>query len=300
MTTTAELLTALQSIDKRAERTADENVIATYVDDPSMVGALMSPDNGIISGRRGTGKTHALRFLAETRRKAGDVVVYIDMEQDIGSTEGRYVDTSLSLEERATRLVVDVLSIVHEHFLEAAFNGRADASIDILDRMMDQFQEVIVRKEITYTDTKEGTNTTQDSVKLGLTNSGLSAGLDAQQITGSATKQVFSASGPVRHRVSFGGMTRLVRQFLETFNSKRIWILLDEWSGVPVELQPFLAEMLRKLFFGLPTVTVRIGAIPHRSNWRIASEHGQYLGVEVGAELFALLATEVTSLLARN
>ena len=52
MVTTAELLTALQAIDKRAERTADESVIATYVDDPSLVGALTTSDNGIVSGRR--------------------------------------------------------------------------------------------------------------------------------------------------------------------------------------------------------------------------------------------------------
>ena len=130
MATTAELLTALQAIDKRAERTADEYVITTYVDDPSLIGALTASDNGIILGRRGTGKTHALKYLAETRRKSGECVVYIDMEQDIGSTEGRYVDTSLSLAERATRLVVDVLSIVHDAFLEAAFSGHADASLD--------------------------------------------------------------------------------------------------------------------------------------------------------------------------
>ena len=91
MATTGELLTALQAIDKRAERTADEYVISTYVDDLSLIGALTASDNGIISGRRGTGKTHALKYLAETRRKSGDCVVYIDMEQDIGSTEGRYV-----------------------------------------------------------------------------------------------------------------------------------------------------------------------------------------------------------------
>lgn len=289
MPTTAELLTALQAIDKRAERTADDSVIATYVDDPSLVGALTASDNGIVSGRRGTGKTHALKYLAETRRQADESVIYIDMEQDIGSTEGRYVDTSLSLEERATRLVVDVLSLVHDAFLEAAFNGQADAGIELLDRMMDHFQEVVVRKEITQSGTLRDSQTAQDTAKLGLGEAGLSLGLDAQTTSGRSAEETVTGSGQVRHRISFGGVSGLMRQFLEGFASKRFWILLDEWSGIPVDLQPFLAEMLRKLFFGVPQVTVRIGAIPHRSKWYIPGEQGQYLGIEVGAELFWLL-----------
>lgn len=289
MVTTAELLAALQAIDKRAERTADEYVVATYVDDPSLVGALAASDNGFISGRRGTGKTHALKYLAETRRAIGDTVVYIDMEQDIGSTEGRYVDTALSLEERATRLVVDVLSIVHDAFLEAAFNNRADASIELLERMMDHFQEVVVRREVTQSGTLRDSEKVVDRTSIGLNIRNPTVGSDTGTTTGRTTEQTVTGSGQVRHRISFGGVSGLMRQFLQGFTSKRFWILLDEWSGVPLDLQPFLAEMLRKLFFGIPQVTVRIGAIPHRSNWRIPGEQGQYLGVEVGAELFSLL-----------
>lgn len=289
MVTTAEVLAALQAIDKRAERTADEHVVATYVNDPSLVGALAASDNGTISGRRGTGKTHALKYLAETRREIGDTVVYIDMEQDIGSTEGRYVDTTLSIEERATRLVVDVLSIVHDAFLEAAFSGKADAGIELLDRMMDHFQEVVVRREVTQAGTVRDSQTVEDKAKVGLSLGNATAGLDTQTTTGRAIEETVSGSGVVRHRISFGGVTSLMRKFLEGFDSKRFWILLDEWSNIPLDLQPFLAEMLRKLFFGIPQVTIRIGAIPHRSNWRIAGEQGQYLGVEIGAELFSLL-----------
>ncbi len=289
MATTRELLTALQAIDKRAERTADEYVVATYVDDSSLVGALTTTDNGIISGRRGTGKTHALKYLAETRRSLSDTVVYIDMEQDIGSTEGRYVDASLSLEERATRLVVDVLSIVHDAFLEAAFQGGADAGIELLDQMMDHFREVVVKKEITQSGTVKESENVKDAAKLGLGAQGLSAGLGVEAATGHSSELTESGSGSLRHRISFGGVNGLMRRFLASMGPKRFWILLDEWSGVPLDLQPFLAEMLRKLFFGLPQVTVRIGAIPHRSNWRIPGEQGQYLGVEVGAELFPLL-----------
>ena len=56
-----------------------------------------------------------------------------------------------------------------------------------------------------------------------------------------------------------------------------------------MDLQPYLAEMLRRLFFAIPKVSVRIAAIPHRTSWRLTREGGGYIGVEVGAELFPIL-----------
>lgn len=279
---TSDLLRALQEIDKRAERTPDEYVISTYVDEPSLVGALFASDNGVVFGRRGTGKTHALKYLAEIRRQMGDFVVYIDMEQDIGSTEGRYVDQTLSVEERATRLVVDILSIVHERLLEDAFEGDTTVLIDTFDRALDHFSEVVVVKEVEQTTqhsdsiSAEGAAGLTLSVKPSLTLNGKD-NATASTASGSTTK------------IHFGGLTAAFKDAIRQHRAPRCWILLDEWSGVPLDLQPFLAEMLRRLFFGLPKVTVRIGAIAHRSNFRVADGQGQYLGVEVGPELFALL-----------
>lgn len=141
------LLSALQEVEKRAERVSEDDVLATYVNVESLTAALGAKDNGIVFGRRGTGKTHALKYVALTEREKGNRVVYIDMEQDVGSTEGRYADPNLSISERATRLVVDVLSIVHTRLLEAAFAGDIKVQIDVLDRMLDHFQEVLVAQE---------------------------------------------------------------------------------------------------------------------------------------------------------
>jgi hypothetical protein len=82
----------------------------------------------------------------------------------------------------------------------------------------------------------------------------------------------------------------LMKKAIIAHPAQRFWLLFDEWSGLPLDLQPILAEMLRRLFFGLPKVTVRIAAIPHRSSWRVLRVDGNgYIGVEVGSELFPLL-----------
>lgn len=289
------LLTALQEVEKRAERVSEDDVLATYVNVESLTAALSARDNGVVFGRRGTGKTHALKYVAQTEREKGNRVVYIDMEQDVGSTEGRYADPNLSISERATRLVVDVLSIVHTQLLEAAFAGDVKVQIDELDRMLDHFQEVLVAQEAEQEDTRTdrwahgsakdaGVGWTPGggppSLKVAVRSTHETAGED-----GVRTRQ----TGVIRHRIHFGGVTQSMRQAIEADDARRFWLLIDEWSGIPIDLQPYLAEMLRRLFFGIPKVSVRIAAIPHRSEWRIAGERGNYIGVEVGAELFPLL-----------
>jgi hypothetical protein len=287
---TIDLLRALQEVEKRAERVSDEHVVATYVDAGSLVNALATRDNGVVFGRRGTGKTHALKYLAETQRTKGNFVVYIDMEQDTGSTEGRYGDPSLSFAERATRLVVDVLGIIHDRLLEDAFAGRTKAQIDLLERALDHFGEVLVVRDVEQELTGAQESLGSDNVGLKLTPN--SIGINAE--SGSSRRESegvrSKATGSLRHRIHFGAVGDVLRRVLKEHEAERCWIIFDEWSGVPLDLQPYLGEMLRRLFFGIPKVSVRIASIPHRTQWRVPGlTPGDYVGLEIGAELFPLL-----------
>jgi hypothetical protein len=165
---TRDLLHALQEIEKRAERGSDEHVIKTYVDEGALVTALVTRDNGIIYGRRGTGKTHALRYLAETRRGAGDFVVYIDVEQDLGSTGSIYSDTAIPLAERATRLLVDVIGIIHTRLLEDAFEAESEMQVELLDKMLDHFSEVVVSGDVETEETATVEQSRSSSSAAGL------------------------------------------------------------------------------------------------------------------------------------
>ena len=65
------LLSALQEVEKRAERVSEDDVLATYVNVESLTAALGAKDTGIVFGRRGTGKTHALKNVTQTERRIG-------------------------------------------------------------------------------------------------------------------------------------------------------------------------------------------------------------------------------------
>lgn len=98
--------TAIASLIKRAESEAVQSVTSSFIDIAGVLGIISSRESQIIYGRRGTGKTHALRYLEETLSRAGEAVAYLELSR-LGSNQSAYGDPSLSLSERGSRLLVD-------------------------------------------------------------------------------------------------------------------------------------------------------------------------------------------------
>src|SRR5207245_1849085 len=103
---------ALINLNKRAERSSNEILVSNFVDSEPLFELLSTKNNQVIYGRRGTGKTHALKYLAETVGRSGEHAVYVDL-RSIGSNSSIYSDTSRSLADRAATLIVDVLQAVY-------------------------------------------------------------------------------------------------------------------------------------------------------------------------------------------
>jgi hypothetical protein len=94
-------------------------------------------------------------------------------------------------------------------------------------------------------------------------------------------------SGTARNRVHFGRVGQAFKEVLARISPRRLWILLDEWSVVPLELQPYLADLLRRSLLPHRGLTVKIGAIEQRTRLHISSGGGEYVGIEVGADVTA-------------
>jgi hypothetical protein len=102
-----------------------KTLIQTFVDLGALIPVLLSRDHQIVYGRRGTGKTHALLYVAERLKADGTVPVYVDLRA-MGSSGGMYADAQIPLTQRATRLLLDVLGTVHEYLLEEAVTADLD------------------------------------------------------------------------------------------------------------------------------------------------------------------------------
>lgn len=94
-------------------------------------------------------------------------------------------------------------------------------------------------------------------------------------------------AGQEQHVVHFGSTAQAFARLLERLPGRRFWLLMDEWSVVPLELQPLLADFIRRCLLPVAGVVVKIAAIEQRSRFRVKNQDGDYLGIELGADMSA-------------
>ncbi|RLL43909.1 hypothetical protein D8M04_13475 [Oceanobacillus piezotolerans] len=286
----------LLKLVKRAEKYSKDHLVNTFVDTGALATLLTTIDNQILYGRRGTGKTHALAYLSNVADGQGDYVVDIDMS-NIGSTGGIYGSFDIPVTERATRLLVDTLIQIHENLLNKVMddvNKELDPNLlPLLDELADALSQVYVEgsTEITQGYDREYQDTTNDSIDGSVNKKGIELNLSMQQTTNQRHNQSVSKmqSGVIRHRVHFGSVQSVMKKILKKLNGKRLWILIDEWSEIPLELQPYLADLLRRSIFPLSDITVKIAAIEQRSKFKSKSTNRDYIGLEIGGDASAIL-----------
>jgi hypothetical protein len=284
---------ALLRLPKRAESSDRAKLVETFVDTGALVTLVASNDHQVIFGRRGTGKTHALLYLADLVSKKGDLVVYIDM-RTIGSTGGLYADTSVPLSERATRLLADTLAAIHEGLLSAALSGD---SLDLsqvgptLDLLASACTEVVVTgpvdEELMVESTASSSTTASASLSADKAGPKVQLSMGEELKTGELGRSRVAVSGERRHRVHFGAVGSALTKLTSALSPQRLWVLLDEWSVVPLDLQPYLADLIRRAVLPVQRATLKIAAIEQRSNFQIAGLRGDYVGIELGADMSA-------------
>lgn len=71
------LNTAFLKISRRAETYDRAQLVATFVDIGALFTLLSNRDHQVLYGRRGTGKTHALYYLADSVEAKGDLSVQL-------------------------------------------------------------------------------------------------------------------------------------------------------------------------------------------------------------------------------
>ena len=285
---------AFLHIQRRAEQSDPLILAETFVDIGPMFTMLSSVDHQIIYGRRGTGKTHILTALADQVRRRGNLPIFLDM-RTIGSTGGIYADESISIAERGTRLLLDTLGVMHEALVDYVLQCSDSMpdfdptqSFALLDRLATEIgQSVRVVGSVQVSTTVDAEQTGTESTGAGVSVSAVPA-LNLR--TGSTRQQSLRVgenvqrAGIEQHRVHFGAVSQLLRRLVESIPADRIWLLMDEWSSVPLDLQPLLADLVRRSIFPVAGITVKIGAIERRANFRVLLPGGDHLGIEVGAD----------------
>ena len=282
--------TAFVGISRRAESVDRKTLVQTFVDLGPLIPVLSSRDHQIVYGRRGTGKTHALLYVAEQRRAAQIMPVYIDLRKT-GSSGGMYADTQIPVTQRATRLLLDVLGSLHETFIEHVITAEMDLAAwgPILDNFAQSITELEVVGDV-HREFKRGVLDDQEESSMHRFALQEKPVLEVKSTSAHKlshhTESRLEESGSLRYRVHFGSVGKSLGELSKALSPTRLLIILDEWSTIPLELQPYLADLIRRAVFPIPGITVKIAAIEQRSNFKIGS-HGDYTGIEIGADASA-------------
>ena len=299
MTAEADKLQAIHRVligfNKRAERSSEAILVATFVDSAPLFDLLSTTNNQVIYGRRGTGKTHALKYLAEFVERRGDHPIYLDLRA-VGSNGSIYSDDSRPLSERASTLIVDVLSgLFDELYGMALALIERHPNPEEVTRRIDDLQSAISTIRIAGTTEVEDTNASSQTSSKGLgmkfglrqnPSSSFEANLNTAE-QNNITRRVRRTGGEIVH-LSFGNIAASVGNLVDILRpTARIWLLIDEWSEIPIELQPYLADLLRRTLLPLNEITIKVAAIEHRSAFAISKEQGEYIGLELGADVSA-------------
>lgn len=285
---------ALINLNKRAERSASEILVSNFVNSEPLFDLLSTQNNQVIYGRRGTGKTHALKYLSEYVSARGDHAVYIDL-RSIGSNTSIYSDTSRTLSDRAATLIVDVLNALYQELYTIALSAIDTAPHpDQLTLRVDDFGAAISTIRVVGTLEQEEETTSSDGKERGLAGSvslakAPSASLQAsikRQSDAKTSRRVKRAGEETIH-LDFGDINSALNGLIAVLAAPRLWLLIDEWSEIPFDLQPYLADLIRRTILPVNTITVKIASIEHRSQFNFVQPHGQYTGMELGADISA-------------
>ncbi|MCC9195223.1 hypothetical protein LOC59_16445 [Arthrobacter sp. zg-Y916] len=295
MATPSAINSALNKIPKRAESRGEAELRSTF-EDAGVGQALDTVDHQIIYGRRGTGKTHALRYLNSVRGDEENIAIYVDL-RTIGSAEGVFDGQSVSPVERTARLLVDLLNQVHDEILRAALDDdrlSGDSNfVNALDSLLDSISGIRVRGTVELT-----TQESERSQRGTSSNYAFNASASVQKLSVSAvgtdeTEQQAGTTetrrGEERISLNFSDVARALRKLAESISARRIWLLLDEWTSVPLETQPYLGAFLVRCVLPLQPFTVKIAAIEQQSAFRTQLANGSVIGIEVGADMSANL-----------
>ena len=289
---------AVLRLSKRAETHGPQHIIDSFVDIGPLFSLLSNPDNQIIFGRRGTGKTHVLTYLASELSAKGLLTAQLDM-RTVGSTGGIYADQNIPLAERATRLLVDTLIAIHGQILERVLVDSESLDLSRLGPLLDSFVEAAT--EITVEGSIEqesvlssaSARTSNEGLKISLAPApSISGNFGGLTSASSSDSRRVKTTGASRLRVQFGRLSRELQRLVDELPSKKFWIVLDEWSEIPLDLQPYLADLFRRSVMPVRGVTVKIAAIEQRCNFRIDDDSVGHIGIEIGADAAASISLD--------
>jgi len=277
----------------RAEKASTDNFLDTYAD-PNAIKRITNVNNQIIYGRRGTGKTHLMFALCEMlqvesgKGSQKQLPIYIDLRKIL----------PLITEQEPDSLETSVL--IFKHIIDEIIFKLVDNLKYILDISSLKKQPIEVEKENHLVRQLEEINIEFDGKSFKRLGKITLSQVEIQKIAGSirASKNPEISAGKERSikegkaqeytkYISFSQISEILENISDSLGGLKIYCLIDEWSELPMHLQPYVAELLKRSFIHTNYV-LKIAAIPYRSRFQENFDEGRRVGLEEGGDVFPI------------
>ncbi|WP_428567735.1 MAG: hypothetical protein ACP59X_08355 [Solidesulfovibrio sp. DCME] len=277
---------AVSNILQRSERQSDiEKLVDIYVD-VGIIPQLENNNNQIIYGRRGTGKTHVFKVLKKKfEEEINTSAIYIDCRV-LGST-AQFSDDTYEMRVRCLALFRDFMQIIHNELLDliAQVSGKnSERLFDLLFQLSNAFssdKEDVVREEVVVIEKDKVAQNVSAGVAVGQTGLSIKADMGGSLEIGKDITEKFKVKRD--DKVIFGDIHYFVKEILSVLQY-RLVLLVDEWSSLPLDIQPYLSEFIKRAFFANELVVVKIASLEYRSEFNMPFKGG-LLGFEPGADI---------------
>jgi len=280
---------AVSKIRQRAERQQDGHALVKAFVDAGILPQLDNVNHQILYGRRGTGKTHVLTVLRERAIEQGQLVVFLDC-RTLGSTS-QFCDVNLPIEKRCLALFRDILHPIYNRILEYIIETQPQDGVKAMEAIDRLLHAITDRVQITTTVNKKvETQTTSSTegkaaLKLGLARSSFMGELGSKDSETIGSKESADLTVTTEDKIQFPSINTFLAESLRLCRATLV-LILDEWSVLPDDIQPYLAEFIKRGMLPVNEVTVKIGALEQRSNFSTLSR-GRRIGFELGADIAA-------------
>lgn len=235
-----------------------------------------------------------MAYLSDSLRVKKDLVINIDL-RTIGSNGGIFSDNFIPLKERATRLLIDSFSYINDAIIDHVIYDESEQFnlsriSPLADRLWNSISEIQIGGEVEINKVTTQIDQATEKSSLGFfattTKFGFETGLDDEKTTENTSSNAIKRQGQEHHRVNFSSVFKTLQELSNELGI-HIWIIFDEWAEIPQDLQPYLAEMIRRTILPNNHITVKIAAIDQRTNLSVFDSFGNRIGIEIGADIAA-------------
>jgi hypothetical protein len=283
---------ACSGIIMRSEQQPEVGVLERTFVDMGILPQAMTPNGQILYGRKGTGKSHLLRVLGATiGRETSGLAIYVDL-RTLGSAD-LITDQSRPLSVRCISLYRDLLSAVQYQLLDVATEparSTSGAGFEEISRLADvlrRFAGTVTEREITSE--LQSYESQEGRAGLSLAPHAIGVNLGSTDKNAASAKVSNRYTETVEDILVFAEVAEALRRAISAMEIQRLWILLDEWTAIPPDAQPYIADFIKRSLLPVPQLTVKIAAVQNRSQFSFVTPQSQRIGFELGSDIQASL-----------